>query len=70
MVGDGRWLSTGEVVDRLRAAGYNESEQTVRRLIDAGWLESYRTEGGGHRRVSAKSVDGLIAARQRGDGGE
>jgi excisionase family DNA binding protein len=67
VVGDGKWLTTGEVVKALREAGYDESEQTVRRMIDAGKLDAYRTEAGGHRRVTAKSVEVLIAARRRGE---
>lgn len=63
MVGDGTWLTIGEVITRLRRAGYTESESTVRRMIDQGALESYRTERGGHRRVTAASVAALVARR-------
>lgn len=64
MVGDGTWLTIGEVLARLRAAGYHESESTVRRMIDTGSVESYRTEPGGHRRIRAASVDALITRRR------
>ena len=65
MVGDGTWLTIGEVLARFRAAGFGESESTVRRMIDDGALESYRTERGGHRRVRAASVDEFIRRRRR-----
>ena len=64
MVGDGTWLTIGEVLAKLRAAGYTDSESTVRRMIDDGLLASHRTMRGGHRRVKASSVDELIAARK------
>ena len=67
MVGDGKYLSTGEVVEELRAAGYDDSESTVRRLIDAGVLKAYRTETGGHRRVLATSVADLLRRRAAGE---
>ncbi|MBM0274155.1 helix-turn-helix domain-containing protein [Micromonospora sp. STR1s_6] len=51
------------MIARLRAAGFSESESTVRRMIDDGDLESYRTERGGHRRVKAQSVESLIQRR-------
>lgn len=65
VVGDGTWLTIGEVLARLRAAGYTESESTVRRMIDEGAVESYRIERGGHhRRIRAASVDQFIAQRK------
>jgi excisionase family DNA binding protein len=64
VVVDGTWLTIGEVIAALRAAGYTESESTVRRMIDDGELESYRTERGGHRRVKATAVAGLIEQRR------
>ncbi|WKU03771.1 excisionase family DNA-binding protein [Micromonospora sp. HUAS LYJ1] len=51
---------------RLRAAGFSESESTVRRMIDEGVLDSYRTERGGHRRIKAESVTALIQKRSAG----
>ncbi|MEU5950532.1 helix-turn-helix domain-containing protein [Micromonospora sp. NPDC047465] len=66
VVGDGTWLAIGEVIARLRAAGFSESESTVRRMIDDGTLESYRTERGGHRRIKAESVADLIRRRAEG----
>lgn len=64
----GEWLAIGEVIARLRAAGFTESESTVRRMIDDGELSAYRTRRG-HRRIDAGSVDALIARRNpmRGD---
>jgi excisionase family DNA binding protein len=65
--GDSTWLTFGETLARLRAAGFTESESTVRRMIDDGEIESYRTERGpnrrGHRRIKAESVDALIRRR-------
>ena len=67
---DATWLSLGEVVARFRAAGYSDSESTIRRLIDDGEIESYRVErrggGRGHRRMRAASVDTLLDRRRRG----
>jgi hypothetical protein len=60
-----RWLSLGEVVDRIRAAGYDDSRQTVRRLIDAGQFgQTYRTEAGGHRKVQESAVEEFLRRRQ------
>ena len=71
MADDATWLSISDVIARFRAAGYSDSESTIRRLIDDGEIESYRSErrggsGRGHRRMKAESVDALLAARQRG----
>lgn len=55
MVGDGTWLSVGEAAERLRVG-----VDAVRRAIDTGKLTAGRTPGG-HRRVSAESVDRLYA---------
>ncbi len=67
MVGDGTWLSLGEVLQRLRAAGFADSESTVRRAIDSGELASYRQPGRGarpgHRRIKASSVEEMIRRR-------
>ena len=68
MVGDGTWLTIGEVIARLRAAGFTESESTVRRMIDDGVLVSRRTERGGHRRVTAASAGELIRRWSQPDG--
>ncbi len=67
MVGDGTWLSVAEAVARLREAGYDDSPQTVRRLMAAGILRGRLTELGRHRRIEPKSVDELIE-RRTGDG--
>lgn len=55
VVGDGTWLSVGEAAERLRVGA-----ETVRRAIDSGRLTAGRTPGG-HRRVSAASVERLYA---------
>jgi predicted nucleic acid-binding Zn ribbon protein len=70
-VGDGerRWLTINQVVERLRAAGYDDTGATLRRMVDAGdfgvegdgW---YRTERGKYRMVAAAAVDALIARRR------
>lgn len=62
-------LTVVEIVERLRAAGYDDSPQTVRRLIDAGkfgpeGVDWYRTERGGHRKVRQAAVDAAIKRRQ------
>ncbi|GAA2516425.1 hypothetical protein [Winogradskya humida] len=71
---DETWLSLGEVIARFRAAGFPDSESTIRRLIDDGEIESYRSEraGGrrGHRRMKAASVDALFARRSRDNSGD
>lgn len=64
------YLSLGEVVDLLRAAGYPDSRQTVRRAIDRGTYGAegdawYRTETG-QRKVKRGHVEALIARRQGG----
>lgn len=53
MVGDGKWLTVGEAADRLGV-----SVGVVRRAIDSGQLRAGRTPGG-HRRISAASVEAL-----------
>lgn len=63
MAGDGTWLTIGEFLARLRDAGYTESESTIRRIIDDGEVESYRTNRGRHRRIKAASAEAFIARR-------
>ncbi|MBB4958975.1 hypothetical protein [Micromonospora polyrhachis] len=63
------YLTIRQVTARLHTAGYNDSQQTVRRLIDAGHLGTegadwYRTERGGYRMVSPAAVDRLVAKRK------
>jgi excisionase family DNA binding protein len=53
VAGDGAWLTVGQAAERLRVG-----LETVRRAIDSGKLTAGRTPGG-HRRVSAASVDKL-----------
>lgn len=58
-----------EIVERLREAGYADSPQTVRRLIDSGAFGAegrdwYRTERGGHRQVKASAVERFIEKRR------
>ncbi|MFC3504782.1 hypothetical protein ACFOOK_27975 [Micromonospora krabiensis] len=64
------YLTIKQVRDRLVAAGYNDSDQTIRRLVTDGKLGAegvdwYRTERGGYRMVSAAAVDRLIANRRK-----
>ena len=70
MADDATWLSLGEVVARFRTAGYSDSESTIRRMIDDGEIESYRSERRdgvrGHRRMKASSVEALLE-RRRGE---
>lgn len=63
-VADDGWLTIGEVVARIRAAGYPDSESTVRRMVDDGELgEVYRSRGG-HRNVKPAGVEALICRRR------
>ena len=71
-VSESGYLTISQVRDRLLAAGYQDSGQTIRRLLDDGKLgdegvDWYRTERGGYRMVSPAAVDRLIASRKRGD---
>lgn len=64
---DETWLSLGEVIRRFREFGFEDSESTIRRLIDDGVIESYRVakSGGrrGHRRMLATSVEAHLRDR-------
>lgn len=69
------YLTIKQVRDRLVAAGFNDSAQTIRRLLTAGKLGAegvdwYRTEIGRYRMVSADAVDRLIASRRGGQRGD
>ena len=71
-VSESGYLTISQVRDRLIAAGYHDSAQTIRRLIAHGKLGKegaedgwYRTELGGYRMVSPAAVDRLIAERRR-----
>ncbi|MEU5946334.1 NUDIX hydrolase [Micromonospora sp. NPDC047465] len=71
------YLTIKQVRDRLVAAGFNDSGQTIRRLVDSGHFgqegtDWYLTEIGRYRMVAADAVDRLIARRrpaglQKGD---
>lgn len=61
-VADDGWLRISEALGRLRAAGFTESESTVRRMIDDGEIASYRTRRG-HRRIDPRSLAVLINSR-------
>lgn len=67
MAGDGTWLTLGEVIARFRAAGFSDSESTIRREVDdlvaAGTLDSYLTRGR-HRRVSAAGIGEHLVRRK------
>lgn len=63
------WLTVQQVTDLVRAAGYPDSVDTIRRRIDAGSFgqrgkDWYRTESG-YRLVRPAAVDEFIAARRR-----
>jgi hypothetical protein len=65
----GDWLTLGEVEAAMLAAGYHDSRQSIRRMIDAGQFgdegrDWYRTETGKARRVRRAAVTALIARRQ------
>ncbi|MEU1240016.1 NUDIX hydrolase [Micromonospora parva] len=66
VAGDGTWLTLGEVIARFRAAGFSDSESTIRREVDdlvaAGTLDSYLTRGR-HRRVSAAGIATHLLSR-------
>lgn len=65
VVGDGTWLSVGEVADSLGI-----SVSTVRRYVADGRLDqpvrTKRLPGGGHRRIHKDSV-ARLAAEIEGD---
>ncbi|MFE9955812.1 hypothetical protein [Micromonospora sp. NPDC005299] len=69
-MGESGYLTISQVRDRLIAAGYHDSTQTIRRLLTDRKLgeegvDWYRTERGGYRMVSPEAVDRLIAERRR-----
>ncbi|MEU4640804.1 NUDIX hydrolase [Micromonospora sp. NPDC023814] len=70
VVGDGRWLTLGEVIANFRAEGFSDSESTIRREVDdliaAGKLDSYLTRGR-HRRISASGIRGYLQTRKQAD---
>ncbi|MBM0279651.1 hypothetical protein, partial [Micromonospora tarensis] len=76
-VAESGYLTINQVRARLVAAGFNDSGQTIRRLVDNGHFGTegtdwYLTEIGKYRMVAAEAVDRLIARRlpaghQRGD---
>jgi len=76
-VAESGYLTIKQVRDRLVAAGFNDSGQTIRRLVDSGHFGTegtdwYLTEIGRYRMVAIDAVDRLIARRlpaglQRGD---
>ncbi|MFC6017826.1 NUDIX domain-containing protein [Plantactinospora solaniradicis] len=64
------YLTISQVHTRLRDAGFTDSTQTIRRLIDDGQFGAegedwYRTERGGYRMISIGAVDRLIGRRRR-----
>lgn len=67
LTGLGDWLSMGEIMARVKAAGLPDSESTIRRTVDklAGdnTFTSYRTDIGGYRRIKAVDIDAWIAGR-------
>lgn len=59
LVGDGTYLTVGEAMDRLKAAGCPASDSTVRAYIERDQLRAWYT-GGGHARIEPDSVDELV----------
>lgn len=57
------WVSTSEAAKMI---GY--SENTVRRLTDAGPLKSFTIIDNGWRRIDRASVDAYLKRRRNGDG--
>jgi len=62
------WLTVQQVTDLVRAAGYPDSVDTIRRRIDAGAFgergkDWYRSETG-YRLVRPAAVDRFITARR------
>jgi len=76
-VTEGGYLTVAQVRQRLIAAGFRDSGQTIRRLVDRGHFgvegtDWYLTEIGRYRMVAADAVDRLIthrrlAGRRKGD---
>lgn len=64
-----QYIRISEAVAQLRAAGYDDSEWTVRRMADAGVLRSYKLQPSGHRRISVASIKELIAGRSNESSG-
>lgn len=65
MASNDSWLTIGQVLTRVRAAGYPESESTLRRMADDGELgEVYRSRGG-RRHVRAEAVDKRFPPRSK-----
>lgn len=65
------WLTIGEVVERLRAAGWPDSQWKVRRDIDRGiygerGIDWYADEASSYRYVKPEAVDRMLA-RRRGE---
>jgi len=62
---DDGWLTIGEVLARVRAAGYPESESTIRRMADDGELGEVHRSRGGRRHVRAEAVDKRFPPRSK-----
>lgn len=65
------WLTVQQVTDIVRAAGYPDSVDTIRRRIDAGSFgkqgeDWYRTESG-YRMVRHAAVSEFIARRRQAE---
>lgn len=72
-MGDAPYLRIAEVRARLAAAGYPDSDDTIRRAVDRGTYgvqgqDWYRSESG-YRYVSSSAVDAVIARRRAGPAG-
>ena len=62
MVGDGKWLTTGEAA-RLMGV----SKWKVIQMADAGELETEKVPGSRHRRISRASAEAHQLGAQRGE---
>ncbi|MDM4722728.1 NUDIX hydrolase [Micromonospora sp. WMMA1363] len=68
----GGYLTINQVRARLIAAGFRDSGQTIRRLVDSGHfgtegVDWYLTERGRYRMIGTEAVNRLIARRRRGE---
>ncbi|MCX4470426.1 NUDIX hydrolase [Micromonospora sp. NBC_01655] len=71
-VAESGYLTVNQVRDRLIAAGFGDSGQTIRRLVDSGHfgaegVDWYLTERGRYRKIAIEAVDRLIARRRQAD---
>lgn len=68
VVGDGTWLKLSEVIAKFRAAGFADSESTIRRMMDDGVFGPLDVTHGRHRRARAAKVEEYL--KRRGSDGQ